>query len=192
MCSWLGKPELCGHAGCFSAFFFLWNASIEAPNYFHWLFVWLLFFSLPLSFTHQSKLWLCKEFPAKNLSKHLVLRAGKLPQYSSNWSHASLDPYISVIYRKARIQAFDTKVKNRVCGTVHTQRPLGGIFIYWFRVIQSVYVFCYMPKDLPTSWKFSTLTLHLKIFLPAIHLELPLDSADFCGTIWKALVGAVK
>lgn len=39
-------------------------------------------FSLALSFTQQLKVWFCKEGPAENLAKHLILKATKLPQYN--------------------------------------------------------------------------------------------------------------
>lgn len=84
MCPWLGRPELRGCAGCFFAFFFLWNTSIQAPNSPLWLFGGYWFFFLSSSLLYPAlKVWFCKEGPAENLAKHLVLKARKLPQYNS-------------------------------------------------------------------------------------------------------------
>lgn len=165
MCPWLGRPGLCGHAGCFFPFF-LPMASFNLSPWFSSLAFWLAAdFSLPLSFTQQSKLWLCKELPAKNPSKHLVLKAGKLPQGSSYLLITCIIWLLCqcLIYRKSRTQEFDMMVR-----IVHVSMPKDhwGVCIYWFRVVQSAWVFCYMPEDLPTSWRFYTLTLHLKFFLP--------------------------
>lgn len=139
---------------------------MECFNGSPWLFsltFWLAtLFSLPLSFTYQSKLWLCKEFPAKNLSKHLVLRAGKLPQYNSNWSHASFDPCISAIYRKSRIQEFDTRVRIVLAGQ-SIPEDHWGVYVFIDSEWSQVHMFSVIRQKIypPTGGFHFNLTLEV-------------------------------
>lgn len=147
------SPQLCGHAGCFIAFFSLWNSWIGGPNSPLLLFgSYWLFFLLPLP-TQWSKVWFCKEDPAKNLSKHPILEAGALLQYTSY----SLVTFSIWLLLQCYVQIIKGTGIWHEGKRVYVGRtmPTDGIYIYRFRVVQGAYE-CYMLEGFLTTLRFST------------------------------------
>lgn len=136
----IGSLQLCGHDGCFIAFFSLRNSWIGGPNSPLLLFgSYWFFFLLCHSFTQWSKAWFCKEDPAKNLSKPIILEAGALPQYISYllatliiW--LLLQCYVQIIkgigiWHEGKIVYVGWTMPTDHC----------GIYFYRFRVVQGAY-----------------------------------------------------
>lgn len=136
----IGSLQLCGHDGCFIAFFSLWNSWIGGPNSPLLLFgSYWFFFLLCHSFIQRSKEWFCKEDPARNLSKHIIPEAGALPQYISYllatfiiW--LLLQCYVQIIkgigiWHEGKIVYVGWTIATDHC----------GIYFYRFRVVQGAY-----------------------------------------------------
>lgn len=141
LCPWLGRPELWGHAGYFFAFFFLWNPSIWAPSSPLWLFGWLLIFFYLSPLAINQNCGFVRNFLQRTFPNIWIWKQESFPsKILTYWSHASSDPCTSATYKISRTQEFNMKVR-----IVHMGQSMlkdhWGVYIYWFRVVQSAWVF---------------------------------------------------